>query len=73
LLRTRGIRKRAQEAGKAFDESEEGAEWQAKGMDLERKLFNVFSKKDEEQVDEGTETLVTPEQVTPKTVPNAVV
>jgi hypothetical protein len=78
LLRTRGIRKRAKEARETFDESAEGAAWQAKGVNLEKKFFGLFRKKEDENIDGGAETPVdpeevTPEEVTPKTVPNAVV
>lgn len=45
LLRTRGIRKRAKANGLTFDETEEGLQWQAKGVDLEKKLIDLFAKK----------------------------
>lgn len=45
LFRTRGIRKRAKEAGETFEEFEEGAEWQAKGIDIEKKIMHLFSKR----------------------------
>jgi hypothetical protein len=79
LLRTRGIRRRAKEAGKTFDESEEGTEWQAKGLDMEKKIMRFFSKKstleeeDRRPVRDHADTLVNPDEVTSKTVPNAVV
>ncbi|KAF3031600.1 hypothetical protein E8E11_001052 [Didymella keratinophila] len=47
LFRTRGIRKRAKEAGETFEEFEEGAEWQAKGIDIEKKIMHLFSKRTE--------------------------
>lgn len=72
------MRRRAKEAGETFDEFEETAEWQAKGIDVEKKLMQALFKKDtEEEKDQvgenGAETVVNPEEVTPKTVPNAVV
>jgi hypothetical protein len=78
LLRTRGIRKRAKEAGETFDESAEGAAWQAKGINLEKKFFGLFRQKENGNLGGGAETLVEPEEiipeeVTPKTVPNTVV
>ncbi|KAI4931303.1 hypothetical protein J4E85_003893 [Alternaria conjuncta] len=78
LFRTRGIRKRAKEAGVKFDEFEEAITWQAKGIDVEKKILRFFSKKSrlEESTHthgNGTDTLVNPEEITPKTVPNAVV
>ncbi|KAF1848760.1 PQ loop repeat protein [Cucurbitaria berberidis CBS 394.84] len=78
LWRTRGIRKRAKEASKTFDESEEGIEWQAKGVDLEAKFLKLFpkTKSPEEGFHADSDsiaTLVVPEHVTSKTVPNAVV
>ncbi|KAF1830376.1 PQ loop repeat protein [Decorospora gaudefroyi] len=78
LLRTRDIRKRAKEAGETFDEFDEGVQWQAKGIDLEKKFLALFSKKDAQQGEdankvESPDAPVSPEEVTPKTVPNAVV
>jgi hypothetical protein len=77
LLRTRGIRKRAKEAGQTFDEFEEGARWQAKGIDIEKKIRHFFHKKStpEESSVPGrgdADTVLSPEEITPKTVPNAV-
>jgi hypothetical protein len=78
LLRTRGIRRRAKEAGETFDESEEGAQWQAKGLDMEKKIMCFFSKKstleeeDRRPVRDDADTLVNPDGMTSKTVPNAV-
>lgn len=76
LVRTRGIRQRAKEAGLTFDEFEEGIQWQSKGLDLERKLRSLFSQSKSEtllsEAASGTYgTFVTPENITPKTVPNA--
>lgn len=76
LLRTRGIRMRAKEAGQTFDEFEEGVEWQSRGFDLEKKLLSRFSKKtpkgESSHVDMiGREEDVEAESNTPKTVPNA--
>lgn len=78
LIRTRGIRKRAKEAGETFDEFEEGVEWQAKGIDIEEKVRHFFSKKSIAEEDGlpvigVADALANPEEVTPKTVPNAVV
>ncbi|CAO2654030.1 Nn.00g107630.m01.CDS01 [Neocucurbitaria sp. VM-36] len=78
LFRTRGIRKRAKDDGKSFDESEEGIEWQSKGLDLETKLLKLFSRKHSPGEDFNTENgsadnLVIPDHVIPKTVPNAMV
>jgi hypothetical protein len=78
LIRTRGIRKRAKEAGETFDEFEEGVEWQAKGIDIEEKVRHFFSKKSTAEEDGlpvigVADALANPEEVTPKTVPNAVV
>jgi hypothetical protein len=44
LLRTRGIRKRAKEAGKTFDDFPEAIEWQANGIDLEKMFLALFKK-----------------------------
>lgn len=44
LLRTRGIRKRAQESGQAFDESEECMAWQAKGIDLKQGFWDLLAR-----------------------------
>lgn len=73
-LRTRGIRKRAQEEGKTFDESDEGREWQAKGWDcgamLRRALYRKQEFVEEESHTEYDERI----DVDPKMmVPNAVV
>lgn len=80
LLRTRGIRRRAKEAGQTFDESPEGIEWQSRGIDVKRKLKALFSKKEPSSPEEesrseagSVETLISPENVIPKTVPNALV
>ncbi|CAN9441450.1 unnamed protein product [Alternaria alternata] len=78
LIRTRGIRKRAKEAGETFDEFEEGVEWQAKGIDIEEKVRHFFSKKSTAEEDGlpvigVADALANPEEVIPKTVPNAVV
>ena len=78
LFRTRGIRHRAKEAGGTFDESEEGVEWQAKGVDLETKFLKLFSKTKSAEAstnaeDDTEDTHINAQHVTPKTVPNAVV
>ena len=71
LIRTRKIRARATEAGETFDESVECTQWQAKGVDLGKMFTNLFSYSN--NVIEHADTLVNPEEVTPKTVPNTVV
>jgi hypothetical protein len=43
-MRTRGIRKRAQIEGKTFDDFEEGIAWQAKGIDIEAKLWTFVGR-----------------------------
>ena len=78
LFRTRGIRRRAKEAGVKFDEFEEAITWQAKGIDIGKKILRFFSKKSRLEkrthTDENdADTPVNPEEITPKTVPNAVV
>jgi len=78
LLRTKDIRSRAKDAGQTFDSSEEGIQWQSKGVDLESKFLRLFAKKhlprdDPEPDVESANTFVAPEHVVPKTVPNAVV
>ena len=78
LLRTRSIRKRAKEAGKTFDNFEEGVEWQAKGVDIGRLLKRIFTTRTEAErgasvAVDGIEALPKAEEVTPKTVSNAVV
>ncbi|KAK1918180.1 hypothetical protein CFE70_000732 [Pyrenophora teres f. teres 0-1] len=78
LLRTRGMRRRAKEAGKTFDEFQETTEWQARGINIEKKLMKAFFKKnteeEKEQVDtNGSEILVHSEEATPKLVSNTVV
>jgi hypothetical protein len=45
LLRTRGIRKRAMEAGKAFEDFSEAIEWQSRGIDIEKTITTLFTKK----------------------------
>ncbi|EMD95349.1 hypothetical protein COCC4DRAFT_150434 [Bipolaris maydis ATCC 48331] len=77
LLRTRDIRRRAKEAGKTFDEYEEGIEWQSKGIDVEKLLKGMFAGKNKRK-EEGrsaafgdVEASATSKEVTPKTVPNA--
>ncbi|KAJ4374853.1 hypothetical protein N0V83_001931 [Neocucurbitaria cava] len=72
LFRTRGIRKRAKADGKTFDESNEGIEWQSKGIDLETKFLKLVSRKSLPEEDFETE-IENPDRITPKTVPNAVV
>lgn len=78
LLRTRDIRKRAKEAGKTFDEFEEGIEWQAKGVDVGGLLNGMFTgrtaanRRASVAVDD-IEALPKTEEITTKTVPNGVV
>lgn len=77
-LRTRGIRKRAKESGKTFDEFEEGVEWQAKGIDAGKLLKRSIAGKKTWEGESGAasvnvEALPIPEEMTPKTVPNATV
>ncbi|KAH7366596.1 PQ loop repeat protein-like protein [Pyrenochaeta sp. MPI-SDFR-AT-0127] len=79
LIRTRGIRERAKEAGQTFDESEECVEWQSRGIDLERKIQVLFSRNNSSLSREETRsdtdsvgTLINPD-MPPKTVPNAIV
>jgi len=43
--RTRHIRRRAEEHGKIFDDSQEGQEWQSKGIDLEERLCMCIQKR----------------------------
>ena len=71
LMRTRKMRTRAKEAGKTFDESAECIQWQSEGIDLRNMFTGLFSKSND--INEHTNPLVTPEEVIPKTVPNAVV
>jgi hypothetical protein len=71
LIRTRKMRARAAEAGETFDESTECIQWQAKGFDLGKMFTGLFSNSNDDI--EQADTLVTPEAITPKTVPNAVV
>jgi hypothetical protein len=78
LLRTKDMRQRAKAAGQSFDESEECVQWQAHGLDLKNVLSRAFSGKerahgDSESDHDGTGPLVVPQNVVPKTVPNAVV
>ena len=79
LLRTRDIRMRAKEAGKAFDEYEEGIEWQSEGIDVEKLLKGMFTASNGTErrataaVDSDGDGLPKTEEVPPKTVPNAVV
>ncbi|KAF2635180.1 PQ loop repeat protein [Massarina eburnea CBS 473.64] len=74
-FRTRGIRKRAKEQGKTFDEFDEGIEWQAKGIDLGAKFWKLIGKggnldtKDDEEDTTGEEVSTQPKNM----VPNAVV
>ena len=77
LLRTRNIRRRAKDSGQTFDESEEGIQWQAKGIDLEVMVKALFAgdkvQRNKSRSDiESIDRLVVPEDVVPKTVPNAV-
>jgi hypothetical protein len=43
MVRTRGIRRRAKDDDLTFDESVEGSEWQAKGIDMGAKLADVLA------------------------------
>lgn len=74
LFRTRGIRQRAKEAGKTFDEFNEGIEWQAKGIDVEKRLRYMFKRRVVEgspgAVADDVEALPTLKAIVPKTVPN---
>ena len=71
LVRTRKMRARAAEADETFDNSAECIQWQAKGWDLGKMFTGLFSRSNDKI--EQADTLVNPEEVTPKTVPNAVV
>jgi hypothetical protein len=78
LLRTRDMRKRAKENDQSFDESEECIEWQSKGIDLEGMFGRLFSETDKPHNNadhgyNGSESLVEPQIVVPKTVPNAII
>jgi hypothetical protein len=78
LLRTKGIRKRAKEAGQTFDQSEEGSQWESKGVDLETKFRNLFTRNrpllnGSDFRSDGTDVLVAPEHIVTKTVPNAMI
>ena len=44
LLRTRGVRKRAREAGKSFDEFDEGIQWQSEGVNLCKIMTCIFAR-----------------------------
>lgn len=61
-LRTRGIRKKAKEERKTFDESEEGRAWEAKGIDLEAKFWKLLGRgekiHDTDDVEETVEEAV---------------
>lgn len=75
-LRTRGIRKRAQEEGQTFDESEEGSEWQAKGWDCGAMMERVFRREQRplaEEEESQTEYDQTIDAGPKMMVPNAVV
>lgn len=72
LVRTRGIRQRAKELGLTFDEFGEGKEWQAKGIDFERKLLKLFKRRSVcDDLNTSTESATDCTHVVPKTVPNA--
>jgi hypothetical protein len=78
LLRTRDMRGRAKALGQTFDSSDECVQWQAEGIDLQRMMTRLFSKKehssnDSDSQNDGTETMVVPEHIVSKTVPIAVV
>lgn len=61
-VRTRDIRKMAGASGKTFDESEEGQEWQAKGIDIEKKFWRLVGREDKaggsEELEEGNKNTV---------------
>lgn len=44
MLRTKGIRRRAKEAGVGFDDFEEGREWQSKGIDWDKKVLEIIRR-----------------------------
>jgi hypothetical protein len=78
LLRTRDMRRRARAFGQTFDTSDECVQWQAEGLDLLRMFTRLFSKHEHSANDrnsqtDGTESMVVPEHVVPKTVPIAAV
>jgi hypothetical protein len=78
LLRTKGMRRRAKEAGQTFDQSEEGSQWESKGIDLETKFKDLFTRdrpllNNSEPRGDGTDAIIVPEHIVPKTVPNAMV
>lgn len=74
-LRTRGIHKRAKVEGKTFDESEEGREWQAKGIDLEAKFWKMLGREDKAKTSHEAEPAAVREDVAAgkNTVPIGVV
>ena len=43
-LRTRGIRKDAQEAGQSFDDYREAVLWQSKGFDAEKVVLEILTR-----------------------------
>lgn len=83
LLRTRGIRQRAKENEKTFDEFPEGVAWQSQGIDIEGKIARLFKrnsrhakKEEDEWVQEpGVETEIVDvaKNAPHNTVPNGVV
>jgi hypothetical protein len=76
LLRTRAIRRRAREAGETFDESQEGLQWQAQGVNLEKRILRLLGRgsRHAEGTDSGldsADTLAAPAEAVPKAVPIA--
>lgn len=78
LLRTRNLRKIANEVGQTFDENSECVDWQAEGIDLEGAFLRLFSKTDRtgddsDRGDNFPSSPVEPQHVPQKTVPVVVV
>lgn len=79
LFRTRGIRQRAKESNQTFDESEEGAQWQSEGLDLEKRMRGIFTRTNPQVSSTNNSTgtadtygtFETHASSVPKTVPNA--
>lgn len=71
------MRKIAKVAGQTFDENGACREWQSKGVNLGEKMSTLFVRKTESRNrrasdDDSADTVVDPERVVPKTVPNAI-
>ncbi|KAF2023841.1 PQ loop repeat protein-like protein [Setomelanomma holmii] len=79
LFRTRHMRKRAKDAGMTFDEYDECVSWQAKGINLEKKFSGLFKMNAaranalEQEVESDSESVVVPERIIPKIIPNVMV